>query len=194
KVWNYLADPDRFIQFAARVAIEHQDVKQWADKALTERDPVKATHAILALARASAPCPEHTRDKKVAGDPALRAKMLETLGRIDFAKLTTPQKLDLIRVYDIVFNRFGQPTAEERKAWLAKFSPAFPYGNRFVDGELLQVFVFLQDDTVAPKAIKLIKDAPTQEEQLEYVRYLRMLKAGWTPELRKDYFTWFLKA
>src|SRR5262249_43736289 len=32
------------------------------------------------------------------------------------------------------------------------------------------------------------------EEQMEYVRALRMLQAGWTPELRKDYFTWFIKA
>ncbi len=83
------------------------------------------------------------------GDPALRGKMLEALGRIDFAKLTDPQKLDLVRVYHVLFNRFGQPTADERKAWLAKFGPAFPNGNRFVDGELLQVFVYLQDDAVA---------------------------------------------
>ena len=42
--------------------------------------------------------------------------------------------------------------------------------------------------------MKLLADAPTQEEQIEYVRCLRMLKAGWTPELRKEYFTWFVKA
>ena len=59
---------------------------------------------------------------------------------------------------------------------------------------LLEVLVYLQDDKVAPTAMKLLKDAPTQEEQLEYVRSLRMLKTGWTPELRQQYFTWFLKA
>src|SRR5207248_1252920 len=83
---------------------------------------------------------------------------------------TDQQKLDIIRVYHVLFNRFGQPTADERKAWLAKFSPVFPDKNRFVNGELLQVFVYLQDDTVAPKGMQLLKDAPTQEEQLEYVR------------------------
>jgi putative heme-binding domain-containing protein len=192
--WPFLNNPDRFIQFAARVAIEHQDPKLWTDKALAETDPVRSTHALLALCRVSAPCPEHTRDKKVAGDPALRAKILAALGRIDFARLTDQQKLDFIRVYHVLFNRFGPPTADERKAWLDKFSPVFPNGNRFVDGELLQVFVYLQDETSAAKGMKLLKGAPTQEEQLEYVRALRMLKAGWTPELRKEYFTWFLKA
>ena len=40
----------------------------------------------------------------------------------------------------------------------------------------------------------LLAKAPTQEEQIEYVAALRMLKTGWTPELRKEYFTWFPKA
>ncbi|MCE9561491.1 MAG: c-type cytochrome [Planctomycetes bacterium] len=192
--WKELDNADRFVRFAARVALEHQDVKLWAEKALAEKDAVKSIHAILALARVSAPCPEHTKDKKVAGDPALRGKILEALGRINFTTLTDDQKTDLTRVYEIVFNRFGQPTAEERKAWLAKYSPVFPTGSRFTDAELLQVLVYLQDETTAAKGMKLLKEAPTQEEQLEYVRYLRMLKAGWTPELRKDYFLWFVKA
>jgi putative heme-binding domain-containing protein len=194
EAWAYLSDRDRFVQFAARVAIEHQDSKLWMDKALAETEPSRAIQSLLALVRVSAPCPEHTKDKKVVGDPSLRAKILAALGRIEFAKLSDQQKLDLIRVYQVLFNRFGRPTADERTAWLAKFSSVFPNKNRFVDGELLPVFVYLQDGRVAAKGMELLRTAPTQEEQLEYVRSLRMLKAGWTPELRKEYFTWFLKA
>ena len=40
----------------------------------------------------------------------------------------------------------------------------------------------------------LLSKAVSQEEQMEYVRSLRMLKAGWTTELRTAYFEWFLKA
>ncbi len=192
--WKELDSADRFVQFAARVALEHQDPKLWADKALTEKEPQKAIPALLALARVSAPCPEHTADKKVHGDRELGTKLLTTLGRIDLARLTDPQKLDLARVYQIVLNRFGVPAAEDRKAVLAKLASAFPSGNRFLDGMVLEILVYLQDETTAPKAMKLLREAPTQEEQLEYVRSLRMLKAGWTPELRKEYFTWFLKA
>src|SRR5437867_3969566 len=39
-----------------------------------------------------------------------------------------------------------------------------------------------------------LRAAPTQEEQLEYARALRVLKSGWTPPLREEYFRWFLKA
>ncbi len=192
--WKELNSADRFVQFAARVALEHQDPKLWAEKALAEKDPQTAILSLLALTRVSASDPFHATPGQPKPDAALREKMLQSLGRIDFAKLTDQQKLDAVRVYHILFNRFGPPTADERTAWLKKFGPSFPAGQRYVDGELLQVFVYLQDDTVAPKAMKLLKDAPTQEEQLEYVRALRVLKTGWTPELRKDYFTWFLKA
>lgn len=193
-VWPLLGSADRFEAFSARAALEFQDPKLWAEKALAESDPGRAIPALLALARVSAPCPEHTPDKKVRGDAKLRGKVLAALARFDLATLTDQQKLDIVRVYQVLLNRFGPPAAGERNTVLAKLAPAFPSGNRFLDGMVLEVLVYLQDPAVAPKAIKALKDAPTQEEQIEYARSLRMLKAGWTPELRKDYFTWFVRA
>lgn len=49
KAWPYLASQDRATRFAARIAIEHQPVRTWAERALTETDPV--ARAIIALAR-----------------------------------------------------------------------------------------------------------------------------------------------
>src|SRR5207247_2651890 len=49
--WPLLGSDDRFTRFAARVAIEHQDVKQWQDLALKESHPVAAIHGLLALVR-----------------------------------------------------------------------------------------------------------------------------------------------
>ena len=186
--------PDRFVRFAARVALEDRDPKLWADKALAEENSTAKITALLALTRVSADCPSHLKPSSPKPDPILRGKILESLGRLDFAKLTVEQRLELVRVYHVLFNRFGMPTAAERSAWLAKFEPVFPTGSRFVDGELIQVFVYLQGDKAAEKGVKLLLDAPTQEEQIEYARALRMLKAGWTAELRKGYFEWFVKA
>jgi putative heme-binding domain-containing protein len=191
--WKELDNRDRFIQFAARVALEHQEPKLWADRALAETDPQKATLSLLALTRVSAPCPSHRKPGDPAADPALRAKIVAALNRIDFAKLADEQKLDLIRVYHVLFNRFGHPTPAESVAVVAKFDSAFPDKNRFVNGELCQVLIYLEAPSAAAKTMKLMADAPTQEEQLEYARALRVLRTGWTPELRKDYFTWFLR-
>ena len=52
----------------------------------------------------------------------------------------------------------------------------------------------MQSPRTAGVAMDLISRAPTQEEQMQYARSIRMLKNGWTPELRKAYFDWFLKA
>ena len=59
---------------------------------------------------------------------------------------------------------------------------------------LCETLAYLQSPTVAAKAIALIRNAPGQEEQLEYARSIRFLKVGWTTALRTEQFEWFLKA
>jgi putative heme-binding domain-containing protein len=41
------------------------------------------------------------------------------------------------------------------------------------------------------KTMKLAQTAPTEDEQIAYLLYLRQIKTGWTPELRRDFFAWF---
>ncbi len=120
------------------------------------------------LTRVSAPCPQHAKADSPKSAPELRGKVLGKLNEIDLGKLTTEQKLDLARVYQVALNRLGPATADERKAILTKLCPAFPSGDSCLDGMVLEILVYLQDDTAAPKAIKLLNDAPTQEEQIEY--------------------------
>lgn len=192
--WKQLTSADRYVQFAARVALEHQDAKLWAEKALAEKEPHTAILALLALTRVSAPDPFHAKPDGPKPDPELRAKIVAALNRLKFAGLTDVQKLDLARTYQVVFNRFGPPTGIERGETLQHLEAAFPDKNRFVNAELLQVLVYLQSTVAAKEGMKLLRESPTQEEQIEYARSLRMLKAGWTPELRTEYFTWFVKA
>lgn len=190
--WKELDSADRFVRFAARTALEHQDPKLWADKALAEKDPQRAIPSLLALARVGGRCPEHVRPHKP--DAGLRASLLKSLNAIDAKKLTTALQIDLARTYQVALNRLGPPTADERTALLTKLSATFPTKDRALDGMLLEILVYLQDDTAALKGVKLLADAPTQEEQIEYARSLRMLKSGWTMDARKTYFAWFVKA
>jgi putative heme-binding domain-containing protein len=191
---HYLASPDRALRSVARSVLELSIKHHSGDSALNSKDPTTALAYALALARVSAPCPQHAKPDRPKPDPALRAKILAALGRIDFAKLTDEQKLDMIRVYHVLFNRFGPPTEVEKKAWLAKFEPAFPTKNRYVDGEIFQVFVYLEHPKAAEWGLKLIANAPTQEEQMEFARALRVLKTGWTPLSQKGYAEWLVSA
>ena len=70
----------------------------------------------------------------------------------------------------------------------------FPSESADLNWLLCETLAWLQSPTVAAKAMALIESAPTQEEQVQYARSIRMLKAGWNDELRTAYFEWFLKA
>jgi putative heme-binding domain-containing protein len=184
--WPYLSHEDRYVRFAARVAIEHQPYKEWQARALKEANPVAATGALLALARAAG------KDSSVSAD--LKGAMLEALGRLSWDKLTHGQRSDILRVYTVLFSRMGPPDQASRTRFLAAFEPRFPSKNHEVNADLCQLLVYLEAPSVAAKALHLIAGAPSQEEQMEYVKSLRKLKTGWTTADRKAYFGWFQKA
>lgn len=192
--WPELNNPDRFIRLAARIALEHQPVDGWQNKALKEIDPHRAISALLALTRVAGPCPFHRKPTDPPSNGLLGGAILAKLNSIPFKNLTSEQRLELLRVYHVLFNRFGQADSALRKDVLDIYEPLFPTGQRFVDAELCQLLVYLEAPSAAAKIVKALQSAATQEEQIEYARALRVLRTGWTPELRKDYFTWMQNA
>ncbi|HMF12969.1 MAG TPA: c-type cytochrome, partial [Gemmataceae bacterium] len=194
--WPYLGHEDRFVRYAARVAIEHQDPKSWQERALKESDPAKALGALLALVRATSQDPFHHPRKPDDPVPGadLKSPILDALGRIGWDKLTDAQRLDLLRICAVLFNRTGKPDEASRQKLVARFDPLFPAKSRELNADLCQLLVYLEAPGVAGKSLKLMAEAPTQEEQIEYARSLRALAKGWTPAQRKEYFEWYRKA
>ncbi len=192
--WPYLGDADRFIRWAARTAIEHQPAATWADKALAETDPGKQVEALMALARVTGICPQHRKADSPPVDVAMKAKLLDALLKIDWKALNHEQRLTLVRTAEITFNRFDRPDDAIVQKFIAKLDPVFPDEAFDLNWELCETLVYLQSPTVAGKAMALIEKAPTQEEQIEFARSLRMLKTGWTTATHTAYFEWLLKA
>jgi putative heme-binding domain-containing protein len=194
--WPYLNHADRYIRSAARIAIEHQPPEQWQDRALKETDPVRSIQALLALVRATGEDPFHHPRKPSDPIPgaSLQDPILQALDRIDWAKLTHDQRVDLMRVYGVLFNRMGPPKEEARRALVARFDPLYPAKDRELNAELCQLLVYLKAPGVVGKTLKLLNAAPTQEEQIDYLKSLRVLKTGWTAAQRTQYFSWFQKA
>ncbi len=193
--WPYLGHPDRFVRWAARVAIEHQDPALWRERAIAESSSPRATlQALLAVAQVSAKDPAHRDSDDPAPDPAFRDRILAALERLDWNTLDQSLRLDLLRVYQVVFNRFGRPDDAIVKRIIGRLDPHYPAKSRELNAELAQVLVYLQAPDAAAKTVALLQKAPTQEEQIDYARALRVLDVGWTPELRAAYFSWFPKA
>lgn len=192
--WPKLGDSDREIRWAARTAIEHQPKAEWAAQAFAETDTNKRLEALLALARVGGIDPFHRKPEDAPVDTALRDQLLEALTKFDWAKLDSAQRITLTRTLQIVLNRYGKPDEAGAQKLLAKFDPAFPDTSYEVNWLLGEALVFLQSPSVAPKLVALLQKAPTQEEQMQHARTLRMLKAGWTTETHTAYFDWLLRA
>ena len=193
--WPFLGHEDRFIRWAARVAIEFQDPATWRERALGESaNPEAALEALLALTHVSAKDAAHRAEGDPQPDPAVRDKILAALAQIDYAKLDHAQTLDLLRLYEVVLHRFGRPDPAGTAALVARLDPHYPAKSRELNAELAQLLVFLEAPDAARKTVALLDQAPTQEEQLDYAKALRVLKTGWTPDVRKAYANWFVKA
>lgn len=192
--WPHLDHADRFVAWAARIAVEHQPTPQWAEKALSETAPGKRIAALMALARVTSVAPSQRPESGHTIDTATRDRILASLLELDFAGLTHTDRLGYTRTVQIVLNRFGDPGTATIDALVARLDPSYPADNFEENWLLTETLAHLQAPHTAAKGMALIAAAESQEPQMEYARSLRFLKTGWTPELRRQQLEWFLKA
>jgi putative heme-binding domain-containing protein len=172
KAWPHLADKDRFVRFAARVAIERQPVEKWTERALAEKDPRASIEALIALSRlgrsARATEVSLAEAHKLTGissgpvrptlpeDEALQKRVLASLARLDFRQLDREQQFGLLRAYDLCLTRFGKPSAEQCAQVAAKFDPQFPSTDPYLNRELVTLLVFLDSKSIVAKTVPLL--------------------------------------
>jgi putative heme-binding domain-containing protein len=176
--WPQLASPDRFLRYAARIAIESQPIEQWKARALAEKDPEAALTILLSVAR--------------LGGTASQAELLQALAKFPLAQLKgEAQQLEKLRVIEVALSRSGKPAPEVAQPLIAELSPLYPAGSVALNRELCQTLLALNAPGTIERSLKLAAAAPTQEEQLNYIVALRTITEGWTPELRRQYFKWW---
>lgn len=211
--WPNLSHPDRFVRYAARIAVEHQPVSQWQDKALAETNPQRATQAIVALAR--------------QGNESAKSGALNTLMKINFSQLTESQQFDVLRAFELIFLRMGAPEAADKAKAIAYLNPHYPAKTALLNRGLSKVLVYLEAPGVITKTLALMqkKEEPGLAaldltpstassdlilrnpqygldiakmlekvpplQQTYYAVMLSRAETGWTPETRAQYFTWF---
>ncbi|GAB4000212.1 hypothetical protein GCM10028807_52500 [Spirosoma daeguense] len=211
--WPNLNHPDRFVRYAARIAVEHQPVAQWQEKALAETDPIRATQAIVALAR--------------QGGADVKSKAISTLLKINYAGLSESQQFDVLRAFELIFLRMGAPEAADKEKIIAYLNPKFPAKSALLNRGLSKDLIYLEAPGVVNKTLALmdLKSEPGMKDldldpttassdlilrnpqygmdiakmlakvpplqQTYYAVMLSRADGGWTPETRTKYFTWF---
>jgi putative heme-binding domain-containing protein len=210
EAWPALANPDRFIRWAARVAIEHQPLELWAQRALAEKEPQRSLGALVALVR--------------LGDKSLQPQLIDRLTEYDLAALPFDQQHALVRLWQLVFTRMGEPTEPTKQRVAALLDRYFPLKDRLLSRDLAAVLVYVDSPTFVAKAVPLLEVPENPEpqdivddglvarntrygaalaglnktrparQQFAYATVLRNARAGWTPALRESYFSWFPRA
>lgn len=208
--WEHLNHSDRFIRFAARVALEHQPWALWQERLTAETDPDRVIQATIALAR--------------HGQADLQTELINKLSGLPYSKLSKPQKLDLLRAYALLLIRMGKPDGTLRDQLVQALNGHFPSGEYDLDREISQLLIFLEDEEATAKCLELL-DKHTREKTMTHPELIsdevagrsedygpqiqEMLKkmppteatfygtllsraeTGWTEEGRTQYFQWF---
>jgi len=193
-IWPTLGHPDRFVRYAARVALEWQPPAGWRDRALAEQHPRRSLAALMALARTTARDLPHRPEDAPEPDAGLAVELLTALERLEWDELPLSLQLELLRVHTLVFTRLGAPPESVRAALVDRFGSRFPSGSPELDGALCELLVFLQAPGLAARAVPRLTSAPTQEEQLDLARSLRRLTVGWTEPLARAFGRWLQRA
>ncbi len=210
--WPNLKHEDRFVRYAARIAVEHQPVSEWQERALKETDPESLALAMIALTR--------------HGKPALRDKMIQALVMVDFNKLTPSQKIDIVRAFEVVIFRMGKPEGKAKDQLVAYLDPNYPSSSNELDRLLSKVLVHIGAPGSVEKTLTLLasaKDDPADKtvssssdlimrnpqygldiarmlsnvppaQQTYLATVLSEASTGWTPELHEKYFKWIANA
>ena len=211
--WPALNNEDRFIRYAARIAMEHQPAITWKQKVASEKDPVILTQAAIALAR--------------MGEKDQKDNLLKALCEVNFSTLSESKKLDLLRAIELILIRLGSPEGEFKSQLIKVLDKQYPAATNHLNRSLSKILVHLDAPSVVAKTISLMKvakDDPNDQktftessdlilrnpqygldiakmlanvppqQQTYFALVLSHAKNGWTPPLQEAYFKWFYTA
>ncbi|MEN8773466.1 MAG: c-type cytochrome [Akkermansiaceae bacterium] len=202
--WQHLDHDDRSIRYAARLAIECQDLPLWQSRVFAEENTRQLIYGAIALAR--------------HGEPELSARVIAKLKDISFDKLVEEDQLALLRAYSLCFIRLEKPSAPGVASIISQLDSHYPAKDDRVNAELCRVLSYLDAPSIVAKTIRLMKSTQTatvayDKEMLErseeygqeilkmmsktpnsqnihYTYCLRQVLTGWTLDDRKYYFGW----
>ena len=179
RIWDSLGSPDRGIRHAARVALEKQLVSDWKDRLSGEKDQVISTAAMIALARVNA---DRSASEIFAKATSIRYRSCES----------RQTRLDILRSVTLALIRAGQPSSANRAKLMSWLDEIYPSQTPEENRDLAAIAAFLEAPFAVERGIRLLTNSSVQEEQIGYALNLRFIKNGWTPELRRTYFKWFV--
>ncbi len=179
---SLLASDDRWLRFAARVALERMPSKKWRDKVLEAKKPRVLVHGLLALHRLGA--------AELPNDVALRKELwlLQQTAEVS-TQPSFEHAVNVLRMIELTVLAGGKGPALEEigRILLARF----PTGNDVLDREAASLLAVLQVPGAATKIVSAMETADRSSQQMHYALALRYLNRDWSFELNRRILDWY---
>lgn len=179
-LWPYLGDDDRWIRYAARLALERQEVNWWKLRALAEKDVSCQLNALLALAR--------------VGPTNVQKDLFAAMSHLTWENLEVDSILEMLRIYAISFIRHASLDPATRSDLAIKLGSRFPHRDVRVNQELGELLVYIDTPDVVEKILTRMEHAPSQQEQVHHALGLLHVEREWTSEHRQRLLSWLVRA
>lgn len=167
----HLDAPERGLRYAARIALEHQPLEDWVERALAEERPRAAADAAIALARHA---------------PRERADELRAfLGRRPLTALDDATLLTALRAWGLVLARLGPPTGGAREQLVGELRSVLGrgVGAAALQGalEAARLLAALGDPELVERAAPLLEQG-SLAQRLHLAYTLSVQRRGWSVE------------
>ena len=170
-IYALLNDPDRFVRWAGRIAIEHTARAEWKDRVLKETNPLGALEGMLAWVR-------------TAGGESLQPIIDKSFAMMKQTNLSAENKLRLYRTFMYATTEIKEGlSSAQREQLFGLVAGQFPATDERINRELALMLGYSgQTPAIAELLAAMPKGPENQELQLHYLYALRMIKQGWTVE------------
>ncbi len=147
-IMKHLGSEDRFLRYAARVALEFQPIASWRDAAFAVKGAKASMNAMLAIA--------HQGSKEDV------PRLIAALNQLKLGSLSEEDQLIWLRVLQVAFARHGQLDASPandrlREQLVGSLDTLYPCKSFPVNAELAQLLVYLESPTVITKTLALME-------------------------------------
>lgn len=183
-----LDDEDRFVRYAARLALQRVNKDAWRKRVLQstlEERPRGTLEGLLAL---------------VLTEPSAQEAdgVFARLAELSDAGMDADTLVRYLRVVELALIRDPARKDDDespRRDFIAAVGPKllreFPHADTRAHKELQTVLAFMETPGVQAALLAELKPEKPQEEQIHTAYALRTIQSGWTPEQRERLVEWY---
>ncbi len=165
-----LAEPNRYVAWSARRALERMPRDQWQSKVLAAKDPRVFLVGSVGLLVMNPDRP--TTDA-----------ILARAGELMKGYLSDSDFVDLLRVIQLALHR-GKLDAKDVPQLARQLADEYPAAEPRMNRELVRLLAHLQQSSAIPRLLAVLAGDAPPAEKLHVAFYARFLSGGWSASQR----------